>query len=212
MFGRIEILINNGGIGQRGNVIDTDIAVQQRVMQVNYFGQIALTKAVLPYLIEQKEPRTFVTCGNWGGQQSRGQTGDTLDVRRTVRQNMPCTVFLIRCAVSVPIWNPSDDCCPGLAHTHISENALLPNGMRRGDRVTKEHRGAMTAGEGARHILCGSSGKEGMTTGNPEKWVVPIRRFLPWLYTRACDGSVCRGRGRRGRVSDEFVEMGGERR
>src|SRR5437868_1438326 len=38
LFGRIELLINNGGIGQRGYVLDTDIAVHKRIMQVNYFG------------------------------------------------------------------------------------------------------------------------------------------------------------------------------
>jgi NAD(P)-dependent dehydrogenase (short-subunit alcohol dehydrogenase family) len=59
LFGHIDILINNAGIGSRGYVLDTDMAVQQRVMQVNYFGQIALTKAVLPYMIEQQKTGRF---------------------------------------------------------------------------------------------------------------------------------------------------------
>lgn len=43
-FGNIDILINNGGISYRGSIKDTDIHVDQNVMKVNYFGQIALTK------------------------------------------------------------------------------------------------------------------------------------------------------------------------
>lgn len=44
MHGQVDILINNGGISYRGEVAGTDIDVDQRLMLVNYFGQIALTK------------------------------------------------------------------------------------------------------------------------------------------------------------------------
>ncbi|PSN41085.1 Dehydrogenase/reductase SDR family protein 7 [Blattella germanica] len=54
IFGHIDILINNGGIGHRGDVLETDIDVAIRVMTVNFFGQMALTKAVLPSMISQK--------------------------------------------------------------------------------------------------------------------------------------------------------------
>lgn len=42
--GRIDVLINNGGISFRGEISETDIEVDRRVMEVNYFGQIGLTK------------------------------------------------------------------------------------------------------------------------------------------------------------------------
>jgi short-subunit dehydrogenase len=44
MHGRIDVLINNGGVSFRGEIADTDLSVDQRVMAVNYFGQVALTK------------------------------------------------------------------------------------------------------------------------------------------------------------------------
>ena len=43
-FGQIDILVNNGGVSYRGEVEMTDINVDQQVMNVNYFGQVALTK------------------------------------------------------------------------------------------------------------------------------------------------------------------------
>lgn len=50
---RINILINNGGISMRAKVIDADMEVHRRVMEVNYFGQVALTRAVLPHMVRQ---------------------------------------------------------------------------------------------------------------------------------------------------------------
>ena len=47
--GGVDILINNGGMGFRGTVLETELSVQQKVMKVNYFGSVALTKG--KYLI-----------------------------------------------------------------------------------------------------------------------------------------------------------------
>jgi short-subunit dehydrogenase len=43
-YGRVDILVNNAGVGLRGSVLETDIAVDRKVMEVNFFGTIALTK------------------------------------------------------------------------------------------------------------------------------------------------------------------------
>ncbi|KAF2880702.1 hypothetical protein ILUMI_25473 [Ignelater luminosus] len=53
--GHIDFLINNGGISNRGSVIDTNNDVFIRIMTVNYFGAVALTKAALPHMIKQKQ-------------------------------------------------------------------------------------------------------------------------------------------------------------
>lgn len=43
-FGQIDILINNGGISYRGEVVSTSIDVDMKIMMINYFGTVALTK------------------------------------------------------------------------------------------------------------------------------------------------------------------------
>jgi short-subunit dehydrogenase len=52
-FGRIDVLINNAGISQRSYVVDTDISVDRRIMEINYLGTVALTKAVLPEMLSR---------------------------------------------------------------------------------------------------------------------------------------------------------------
>ncbi|XP_013186613.2 dehydrogenase/reductase SDR family protein 7-like [Amyelois transitella] len=52
--GQIDILINNGGISHRASILNTDMKVFKQIMEVNYFGTVALTKAALPNMIERK--------------------------------------------------------------------------------------------------------------------------------------------------------------
>lgn len=45
VHGRIDILINNAGISYRGEVIDTNVDIDIKVMLSNYFSQVALSKS-----------------------------------------------------------------------------------------------------------------------------------------------------------------------
>ena len=50
-FGRIDILINNGGISQRALTLETPVEVDRKIMEVNYFSGVILTKCVLPGML-----------------------------------------------------------------------------------------------------------------------------------------------------------------
>ena len=56
-FGGIDILINNGGIGQYGSVTDTKPDVERKIFEINFFAAVALTKAIIPLMIDQKKGR-----------------------------------------------------------------------------------------------------------------------------------------------------------
>ena len=59
-LGRIDILVNSGGISQRGAVHETALTVDRRIMEINFFGTIALTKAVLPTMLARKQGQLVV--------------------------------------------------------------------------------------------------------------------------------------------------------
>ncbi|XP_053695021.1 dehydrogenase/reductase SDR family protein 7-like [Sabethes cyaneus] len=57
IHGHIDIMINNGGVSVRSDCVSTAMDVDIKVMLVNYFGTVALTKACLPSMIERKQGR-----------------------------------------------------------------------------------------------------------------------------------------------------------
>ena len=46
--GRLDLLINNAGISQRSTCVNTTMETYRTLFEVDVFGQIALTKLVLP--------------------------------------------------------------------------------------------------------------------------------------------------------------------
>src|SRR5690554_4473365 len=64
--GHVDILVNNGDISQRGTVAETSIEVDRRIMEVNYIGTIALTKAVLPSMLARRRGQVVVISSLMG--------------------------------------------------------------------------------------------------------------------------------------------------
>ncbi len=53
LYQDVDILINNGGISQRSNVIDTNFDVYRKLMDVNYLGTIKITQNLLPSFLNR---------------------------------------------------------------------------------------------------------------------------------------------------------------
>lgn len=65
-FGKIDILVNNGGRSQRSLVLETKLEVFKELMNLNYLGTVSLTKCVLPHMVERKQGK-IVTVNSLAG-------------------------------------------------------------------------------------------------------------------------------------------------
>jgi NAD(P)-dependent dehydrogenase (short-subunit alcohol dehydrogenase family) len=61
-FGRLDVVINNAGIGAQGDVAANDDSEWMRVLDVNVIGMVRVTRAALPYLRHSANAAVVCTC------------------------------------------------------------------------------------------------------------------------------------------------------
>jgi short-subunit dehydrogenase len=122
LFGRIDILVNNGGISQRSLASETNISVDKKIMEVNYTGTVALTKTILPHFIENNKGQFVITTSMVGliGTPLRSSYAASKHALHGFFDSLRAEVYDNNIEVTL--------ICPGFVSTNISMNALTGDG------------------------------------------------------------------------------------
>nr|XP_022905547.1 dehydrogenase/reductase SDR family protein 7-like [Onthophagus taurus] len=175
--GHIDILINNGGVSHRGNVIDTKPDVDIKIMVVNYFGAVALTKAILPNMIKQKQGHIVQISSIQGliGLPSRSAYCASKHALQAFSDSLRAEVKDSNIHVTVV--------SPGYIKTHLSENALTGTGNTYG-QMDETTLSGYTPEYVAECILTAVVKKTKEVVISPflPKIAIFLRRFMPHLY------------------------------
>lgn len=178
-FGRIDMLINNAGLSQRSKCIDTDMSVYRTIFEVDVLGQIALTKAVLPGMLQQGSGHIAVTSSVAGKVGAPHRTGycaakhavmGFFDALRAEVHTEGIRVTTIT---------------PGFIRTAISDNALSGDGTSF-NRTDSNIAGGMDVDECARVLMKGfRKGRMEIAVGTGiEMHALWIKRFFPGLVLK----------------------------
>lgn len=174
-FETVDVLINNGGISQRSLAIETDISVDKKLMEVDYLGTIALSKALLPHFVKQQAGH-FVTVtslmGKFSSPYRSGYCGAKhalhgfFDALRMEHEKDKIKVTLI---------------CPGFVNTNVAKNALTADGSQQNTQDQATENGLSVETFSKRMLKAVEAEKFEAYIGRKEVLGIYLKRFFPKL-------------------------------
>jgi dehydrogenase/reductase SDR family protein 7B len=175
-FGKVDVLINNAGVSQRALVSETNNEVGRQLMEVNFFGSIHLTKAVLP-LMQKSNAGSIVAMSS-----AAGKFGFPLRSYYAASKHAlhgwyeALGLELKDTNIHVMIV------CPGRIKTNISKNALIGNGEVHAEMDPGQESG-ISVEKCASAILRGIRNKKHeIYIGGSEVLMIYFKRYAPWLF------------------------------
>jgi short-subunit dehydrogenase len=178
IFGHIDIVIHNGGISQRSLIKDTTLDVDRRLMDVNYFGAIAITKAILPHFIHRKGGYFVVVTsltGKFGTPYRSGYAAS--------KHALHGFFDAVR---AEHYWDNIKVCmiCPGFIHTPITFSALTGDGSKLNKMDEAQYKGKPATWCADRIVTAILKQKEEVYIGGREVYAAYIKRFWPRLFSK----------------------------
>lgn len=174
----IDLLINNAGLSQRALVMETSLDVHRRIMEVNYFGTVALTQALLPHLLLQ---------GSGGVITVSSLVGKFTTPLRSAYSASKHAITAYMDSLRAELHDKGlqfTTIYPGFIRTNLTYKALLGDGSEQNsmDRAQEE---GMPAEECAEKILNAyGKGKAEAYIGGRETKAVLLKRLAPSLFAK----------------------------
>ena len=124
-FGHIDVLVNNGGISQRSLAKDTLLEVDRKIMEVDFFGTITITKHLLPHFLLRKSGH-FVNVSSVMGLIGTPYRSGYAAAKHALHGFFD--------SLRAELWKDSRSIhvtmiCPGWVKTNVSINALIGDGL-----------------------------------------------------------------------------------
>ncbi len=177
-YGRIDVLVNNGGVSQRAHAVDALPEVERALMEVDYFGPVALTKAVLPSMLARGSGQVVVISSVMGyvGTPGRSTYAAAKHALHGYFDSLRAEVW--RAGLKVTLV------CPGYVLTSVSDNAVGARGEKHGQTDATHLRGITAERCAEATLRAVARGKEEITVGGFETWAVLLKRLLPGVASR----------------------------
>src|SRR5215831_2809245 len=179
LFGQVDILINNGGISQRSLAKDTLLSVDRQLMEVDYFGTIALTKFLLPHFLRRKTGHFVTVSSVMGiiGTPFRSGYAAAKHALHGFFDSLRAELWKEHQSIYVTII------CPGWVRTNVTLNALTGDGSKlyKMDKTTEHGLSPRLCAEKIAKAIQRKK-EEVYIGGLKEVFGVYLKRFFPRLF------------------------------
>jgi len=177
LFGHIDILINNAGLSNRGDCLETEIEVYTRLMTVNYLGVVELTRHTCGHMVSRGSGHVVFISSVQGliPIPYRGAYSGSKHAVQAWAESLRAELSDTGVSVSTV--------CPGYVNTNLSRNALTGSGDKHGvlDNTTKSGYSVEYVSD---RIISGVIKNEQQLVLAPlyVRLAILIRTLLPSLY------------------------------
>lgn len=182
IYGRVDILINNGGVTQRSEVKNTLISVDRKIMEIDYFSGLILTKALLPSMITNGYGHIVAISSITGlfGFPQRSAYAAAKHAMLGFYETLWAELHTKGINVTIV--------CPGRIQTPISLNAVTANGERYGIMDHGQNTG-IPVEKCAKHIVKAVYKRKNqiIIANFKEHIMIWFKKYIPWLFYKLVD-------------------------
>lgn len=173
-FGQIDVVVHNAGVSQRSYIHNTDFSVYRKLMDINFYSTVAITKAVLPFMIKQQAGHFIVISS------VAGKIGTIMRSGYCASKHALHGFFDSLRAEYFDNHIKVTTVCPGYIRTNVSVNAMNETGEKHGKMDSNQEKG-LAPEECAARILSAvrKDRKEVYIGGLREVAAIYVKRFFP---------------------------------
>lgn len=177
-MGQVDMLLNVGGVGMRGTALDTDLRVARKILDVDFWGAVELTRAVMPGMIRRGAGQIVALSGVLGkfGAPKRSFYSASKHAMHGWFESLREETLGTGVAITMLV--------PGWVRTEISERALEADGKAHGS-MDAGQQGGISAEE------CAKRAMPAIIKGVPEQLIggmecggVYLNRLWPGLFKK----------------------------
>lgn len=172
-FGPVDVLANNAGLSQRTMALETSMDSCRRIMELDFFAPVALSKAVLPGMLERGAGHILVISSVFGHIAMARRTSYAAAKHALHGYFDSARVELGHKGVQFTL------ACPGFVNTDVSRNALMANGQPYGAVDPDIGKGLAPEVCAERIWQAVESNREEVLVAGKERVAVYFKRFLP---------------------------------
>ncbi|PST84515.1 short chain dehydrogenase [Pedobacter yulinensis] len=178
IYGRIDLLINSAGISQRGRALETSSETEHRIMNTNFWGTVALSKAVLPAMVAARSGHLVCISSIAGklGTKNRSAYAASKHALHGYFDSLRAELHADNINVTLV--------CPGYIKTNISLNALTASGQPQGTMDHNQANGISPEDCAAAIMKAIAARREEMYIGGQETMAVWLKRFFPGFLSK----------------------------
>lgn len=177
-FKTIDILINNGGISQRSPALETEIAVDEKIIRTNLLAPIALTKAFHKHRKNSYDESMIVVTSSLVGKFGTPKRSAYSASKHGLHG------FFDSLRAELPLHHKVLIACPGFVKTNISINAMTENGKEQGTMDEAQEKGMSAEAYAKKLIEAIEKDKKEVYIGKKEVLGVYLKRFFPNLFAK----------------------------